>query len=87
MIILIMMYDLGRRRRLLRGGRGGGPGRRGGGGGACGERARRPGLRDFKDTASPFFESDTLFLECCLFCVVFSCLAILRIEECLNTTL
>ena len=22
-------------------------------------------IRDFKDTVYPFFESDTLFLECC----------------------
>ena len=27
-------------------------------------------IRDFKDTVYPFFESDTLFLEC-LFCVLF----------------
>ena len=31
-----------------------------------------PLVRDFKDTVYPFFESDTLFLECCfvLFLVV-----------------
>ena len=34
----------------------------------------------------PFFESDAVFLEC-LFCAAFSCLAILRIEGCLNSTL
>ena len=39
-------------------------------------------LRDSKDTVYPFFESDTLFLEGCLYC--FSCLASLRIEGCLN---
>ena len=43
-------------------------------------------VRDFKDTVYPFFESDTLFLGCC-FCMFFSCLAILRIEGCLNSTL
>ena len=43
-------------------------------------------LRDFKDAVCPFFESDTLFLECSL-CVVFSSLAILRIEGCLNNAL
>ena len=25
-------------------------------------------IRDFKDTVCPFFESDTLFLECVLYC-------------------
>ena len=39
-----------------------------------------------EDTVCPFFESDTLFHECCL-CIVFSCFAILRIEGCLNSTL
>ena len=34
----------------------------------------------------PFFESDTLFLECFVW-IVFSRLAILRIEGCLNSTL
>ena len=34
----------------------------------------------------PFSESDTLFLEC-FFLVVFECLAILRIEGCLNRSL
>ena len=52
--------------------------------------ARRSGtgniLRDFKDKDYPFFESDALFLECCV-CVVFSCVAVLRIEGCLNSTL
>ena len=43
-------------------------------------------FRDFKDTVCPFFESDTLFLEH-VFRAVFSCLAILRIEGCLNSTL
>ena len=43
-------------------------------------------FRDFKDKVYPFFESDTLFLECC-FCVAFSCFAIRRIEGCLNSTL
>ena len=33
-------------------------------------------IRDFKDTAYPFFESDALFLECAVWIVV-SCLAIL----------
>ena len=48
--------------------------------------ARLPGgLRDFKDTVYPFFESDTLFLELFV-CAVFGCLAILRIEGCLNST-
>ena len=37
-------------------------------------------IRDFK----PIFESDTLLLECCL-CVCLCCLAILRIEGCLNS--
>ena len=33
--------------------------------------AVRPVLRDFKDTIYPFFESDTLFLECCcVLCLV-----------------
>ena len=27
----------------------------------------RPAFRGFKDTAYPLFESDTLFLECCLY--------------------
>ena len=26
-------------------------------------------IRDFKDTAYPFFELDTSFLECCLCCL------------------
>ena len=43
-------------------------------------------IRDFKDTAYPFFESDTLFLECVV-CVGFSCLAILRNEGCLKCTI
>ena len=43
-------------------------------------------FRDFKDMVYPFFESDTLFLECFV-CVVFSSLAILRIEGYLNSTL
>ena len=45
-------------------------------------------VRDFKDAVYLFFESDTLFLESCscFLCVVFSCLAILRIEGCLNRT-
>ena len=43
-------------------------------------------FRDFKDTVYAFFESDALFRECCC-CIVFSCLATLRIEGCLNSTL
>ena len=39
------------------------------------------GDQGFKDTVYPFFESA---LECCFY-VVFSCLAILRIEGCLNS--
>ena len=38
------------------------------------------------DTVYPLFESDTLFLECCVV-LSFGCLAILRIEGCLNSTL
>ena len=34
----------------------------------------------FKDTVYPLFESNTLFLEC-VFCVVFSCLAILESRD------
>ena len=41
---------------------------------------------DFKDTVCPFFESDTLFLECDVV-LLFSCLAILRVEGCLKSTL
>ena len=41
-------------------------------------------FRDFKDTAYPFFEADTSLLQCVV-CFVFSCLAILRIEGCLNS--
>ena len=42
-------------------------------------RAAAPGevLRDFKDTVYPFFQSDTLFLECC----VVLCLAVSRFFE------
>ena len=43
-------------------------------------------IRDFNDMVYPFLESDTLFLESCV-CVVVGCLAILRIEGCLNSTL
>ena len=39
-----------------------------------------------RPTVYPFFESDTLFLECCV-CVAFNCLALLRIEGCLYATL
>ena len=41
-----------------------------------------------KDTAYPFLESDTSFLECrFVLRLVFGCLAILRIEGCLSGTL
>ena len=40
-------------------------------------------LRDLKDSVYPFFESDTFFLEC-VSVFLFSRLAILRIEGCLN---
>ena len=43
-------------------------------------------FRDFEDTAYPFFESDTPVPRM-FACVVFSCLAILRLEGCLNSTL
>ena len=33
-------------------------------------RGKRTMFRDFKDTAYPFFESDTLFLECVLVSVL-----------------
>ena len=59
---------------------------------------RDAAIRDFKDTVYPLFDADTLFLECyvcvcvcvcvCVYvCVylVLSCLAILRIEGCLNS--
>ena len=42
--------------------------------------------RYFKDAVHPFFESDTLLLEC-LFCVGLCRLAILRIEGGLTSTL
>ena len=34
--------------------------------GATSSLAVMPDFRDFKDTVYPFFESDTLFLECCV---------------------
>ena len=56
--------------------------------GTTGSDARRAALlvRDFKDTVCPFFESDTLFLECC-FVLCVSRLAIHRIKGCLKSTL
>ena len=44
-------------------------------------------IRDFKDRVYTLFESDTLFLESVCVCVGLNCLAILRIEGCLNRTL
>ena len=44
-------------------------------------------IRDFKDTVYPFFESDTVFLECLFVLCLIRCFAILRIEGCLNSTL
>ena len=44
-------------------------------------------LGDFKDTVCPFFESDNYLAPRILVCVVFSWLAVLRIEGCLNSTL
>ena len=55
--------------------------------GARQEEAQRGGPQRFQGYGLyPLFESDTLFLECCV-CAVLGCSATLRIEGCLNSPL